>query len=64
LKFANKTWSNSLRPQKLMVVNKKLRKMWVQPFFFTFHVVLQYSFDWLRTGWPRGRSSSPFRVKN
>jgi hypothetical protein len=27
LKFANKTWSNSLRPQKLMVVNKKLRKM-------------------------------------
>jgi hypothetical protein len=27
LKFANKTWSNSLRPQKLMVINKKWRKM-------------------------------------
>lgn len=27
LKFANKTWSNSMCPQKLMVVNKKLRKM-------------------------------------
>jgi hypothetical protein len=27
LKFGNKTWSNSLLPQKLMVINKKLRKM-------------------------------------
>jgi hypothetical protein len=27
LKFGNETWSNSLRPQTLMVVNKKLRKM-------------------------------------
>ncbi|PNF17491.1 hypothetical protein B7P43_G17634 [Cryptotermes secundus] len=33
LKFANKTWSNSTRLQKLMVVNKKLRKIGNSPDF-------------------------------